>query len=124
MSGIVIIEQDPFIRSLLVEWLTADGYRVHATDDHDGQRLSDAGLLIVDVYMPRHLGAARLRWAKQTYPGIPIIAISAQFHAGLNCAGTIARALGVERVIAKPFDRDALLHAVRSVIDSPALDTG
>ena len=124
MLGIVIIEQDPLIRSLLVEWLTEDGHRVHAASGHDGQRLSDADLLIVDVYMPRNLGSAHVRAAKHTYPGVPIIAISAQFHAGLDCAGPIARALGVDHVIAKPFGREALRHAVRSTIGSPAPDTG
>ena len=124
MSGIVIIEQDPFIRSLLVEWLTADGHRVHAVSGHDEQRPSDADLLIMDVYMPRHLGAARVRSVKHTYPGVPIIAMSAQFHAGLDCSGPIAETLGVDRVIAKPFGRDALRHAVRSTIGSPAPDTG
>ena len=124
MSSIVIIEQDPFMRSLLSEWLTADGYRVHAVGEDDGESHSDADLLIVDLYMPRHLGAGRLRSAKHTYPGVPIIAVSAQFHAGLDCAGPIAQSLGVDRVIAKPFGRDALLHAVQSMIGAPALDTG
>ena len=31
MSGIVIIEGDEQMRSLLTEWLTADRYRVHGS---------------------------------------------------------------------------------------------
>jgi two-component system chemotaxis response regulator CheY len=72
--------------------------------------------VIVDVYMPRALGVERLRSARRAYPGVPIIATSGQFRAGLDCAGSTAQALGVDRVIAKPFGRNALLDAVRSVI--------
>ena len=55
---------------------------------------------------------------------LSIIATSAQFRLGVDGAGSAARALGVERVIAKPFSREALLHAVRSVIGLPVVDTG
>jgi hypothetical protein len=49
-------------------------------------------------------------------PGIPVIAISAQFRAGLSTAGTTAQTLGVEQVIAKPLTRDSLLGTVRAII--------
>ena len=68
--------------------------------------------------------AERLRAARHTYPDVPIIAISGQFRAGLDGAGSAAQALGVDRVIAKPFGRKALLDAVRSVIAQPVLGAG
>jgi DNA-binding response OmpR family regulator len=124
MSRIVIIEHDLLIRSLLAEWLTAEGYRVHGPADHNAQTPAPMDLVIVDVYMPRGLGVERLRSAQRAYPGVPIIAVSGQFRAGLDCAGPTAQALGVDRVIAKPFGRKALLDAVRSVIGVPVLDMG
>ena len=45
-----------------------------------------------------------------------MIAISAQFRAGLSTAGTTAQTLGVEQVIAKPLTRDSLLGTVRAII--------
>lgn len=122
MSRIVIIEHDLLIRSLLVEWLTAEGYDVHGHAEDDGQTPAPADLVIVDVYMPRGLGVDRLCSARRAYPSVPIIATSAQFRAGLDCAGPTAQALGVDRVIAKPFGRKALLDAVRSVIGLPVVD--
>lgn len=124
MSRIVIIEHDPLMRSLLAEWLTADGYDVHAIANDHAQTPPPADLVVVDVYMPRCLGAERLRAARHTYPDVPIIAISGQFRAGLDGAGPAAQALGVDRVIAKPFGRKALLDAVRSVIAQPVLGAG
>jgi len=124
MSHIVIIEYDLLMRSLLAEWLAGDGYRVHDLTDDDAPKPSPADVVIVDVQMPRGLGVERLRSARRAYPGVPIIAISGQFRAGLDCAGPPAQALGVERVIAKPFGRKTLLNAVRSVMAPAVRDTG
>ena len=124
MSRIVIIEDDPLMRSLLAEWLTAEGYAVASVAEDNAQPSSSVDLVIIDVYMPRWLGVERLRSARRAYPGVPIIASSGQFRAGLDCAGPAAQALGVERVMAKPFSRETLLDAVRSVIGLPVVDTG
>jgi len=119
MSGIAIIEDDAQMRSLLTEWLTAEGYRVNGVSGGHALARGPADVVIVDVYMPRHLGVERLRSARADYPGMPIIAISGQFRPDVECAGPAAKALGVERVIAKPFKREALLDAVRSLIGQP-----
>lgn len=124
MSRIVIIEDDPLMRSLLAEWLTAEGYVVESVAGDKARPSPSVDLVIVDVYMPRWLGVERLRSARRAYPGVPIIASSGQFRAGLDCAGPAAQALGVERVMAKPFSRETLLDAVRSVIGLRVVDTG
>jgi DNA-binding response OmpR family regulator len=117
MSRIVIIEDDVLMRALMAEWLTEEGYCVGTHVDHEAYGPAD--LVIVAVYMPRHLGTERLRAARSAYPGVPIIATSGQFRAGVRCAGPAARALGADRVIAKPFGRDALLDTVQSIIGRP-----
>jgi DNA-binding response OmpR family regulator len=120
MPGIAIIEHDALMRALLAEWLAAEGYDVIDGSRGDGAAANaDVDLVIVDVYMPRALGVERLREARIAYPGVPIVAISAQFRAGVSCEGYAARVLGVERVVAKPFDRQALVDAVRSVTRPP-----
>jgi DNA-binding response OmpR family regulator len=121
MSNVVIIEDDALMRALLTEWLTVAGYRVEAVAAINGAALPTADLVIVDVYMPRKLGAERLRSIRKSYPGVPIIAISGQFRAGVDCSGPAARTLGVDRVIPKPFGREALLDAVRSMIGPSAI---
>ena len=116
MSGIVIIEEDKLMRGLLVEWLSAEGYCVRAAGVSDIQSPDQADLVIVDVYMPRHEGAKRLRAVKVAHPDTPLVAISGQFRPGLVGSCTAAEALGVRQVIAKPFSRRELLAAVNSVI--------
>jgi DNA-binding response OmpR family regulator len=119
MPRIVIMDDDALMRGLLAEWLAAEGYRVDAAARRDWRGDTPVDLVIVDVYMPRHLGNERLHAVRRAYPGVPIIAMSGQFCAGVRRAGPAAEALGVERVIAKPFGREALLEVVRSMIGPP-----
>ena len=61
-----------------MEWLRGEGYSVRAAAP--GEAGSPADLVIVDVYKPRHEGAARLRAIKAAHPQVPVIAISGQFR--------------------------------------------
>ena len=92
------------------------GYDVSGVDRTTGGAPVAADLVVVDVYMPRDSGLEQLRRVRSAYPGAPIIATSGQFSRGLAQAGATAGALGVDALIAKPFDRETLLHAVRSLI--------
>ena len=114
--GIVIIEEDKLMRELLVEWLSAEGYSVRVAGPRDALVADKADLAIVDVYMPRHEGASRLRAVKAAYPETPLIAISGQFRSGLGGSCAAATFLGVRQVIAKPFTRRDLLTAVHALI--------
>jgi CheY-like chemotaxis protein len=116
MSSIVICEADDLMRGLLREWLTGAGYRVNAVTLCSPMLKLEADLVIVDIEMPKHTGSRVADTIRAAYPGTPIIAISAQFRAGLSTAGTIAHSLGVAQVIAKPLTRDALLGAVSAMI--------
>jgi CheY-like chemotaxis protein len=116
MSGIVIIEEDKLMRGLLAEWLSAEGYSVRAAVPGHAASQDRADLVIVDVYMPRHEGAEKLRAVKAAHRDTPLIAISGQFLPGLAGSCAAAEALGVRQVIAKPFSRRELLAAVHDVI--------
>ena len=106
------------------EWLSAEGYSVRAAATGDAQVPGKADLVIVDVYMPRHNGARRLRAVKAAYPETPLIAISGQFRPGLVGPCTAAEMLGVHQVVAKPFSRRDLLAAVAALIGPAAVLTG
>jgi CheY-like chemotaxis protein len=116
MFSIVIYEADDLMRGLLKEWLTGAGYRVSAVT-HCGPAPPEADLVIVNIEMPKHMGSRAADKIRAAHPGTPIIAISAQFRAGLSTGGTTAQALGVTQVIAKPLTRHALLAAVSAIIE-------
>src|SRR5207302_9126535 len=104
LSSIVIIEEDDLMRGLLTEWLSAAGYAILGRSPN-GSAPAPPDLVIVNLYMPRQAGVDVVRSVQQAHPGIPVIAISAQFRAGLDSSWWAARALGVRQLIAKPFTR-------------------
>ncbi len=79
----------------------------------------DADLVIAALYKPKRAGAEAVREIRAAHPKAAVIAISGQFRAGLSADGAAARALGVQKVIAKPLRRDDLLEAVRAMIGAP-----
>jgi DNA-binding response OmpR family regulator len=125
MSDIVIYEQDHLTRTLLQEWLSEAGYRVRVGAAGDESCGPPADLVIVSVFLPKCRGAQCVRELQTAHPGRPMIAISGQFRSGLDAVGATARALGVQRVFAKPLARDELLRAVRAIVPlrPPALVT-
>ena len=104
------------MRALLKEWLSEAGYRVSAPAPREAPPGLAADLVIASVYMPKHIGAQRVREIRATHPGAPVIAISGQFRSDLCDVGAAARALGVEQIIAKPLSRVSLLDSVRAMI--------
>ena|SRR5258706_8796229 len=116
MPTILIIEEDDLMRGLLVEWLTAAGYAARGRAVLEPGEAAGADLVIVDLYMPRQAGVDVVREVQKALPGTPLIAMSAQFRPGLNCSARAARALGVGKLVCKPFTRDDLLGAVGALI--------
>src|SRR5262245_19532558 len=101
LPGILLLEGDALMRSLLSEWLTGAGYIVREGLPRPGASAHDIGLVIVDLYMPRHAGARIIRAVQRSHPATPVIAISGQFRPGLAPTSPVARALGAARILAK-----------------------
>jgi len=108
------------MRDLLREWLTAAGYTVR--DSTSGCGRIAPQLAIVSVETPRPENAVLIQGLRRDCPQTPIIALSGWARSGLSSNGGAARALGVERLIAKPLLRHELLMAVDSVIGPPGSD--
>jgi DNA-binding response OmpR family regulator len=116
MSAIAVYEPDDMMQGLLLEWLNGAGYAVR---ESTLSSLPGAGvdLAIVSLSMPKQEGDALIRRVRALHPRVPIIALCSQARSGLCSDGATARALGVERVMAKPLRRGELLAAVQAVID-------
>lgn len=116
MDHIVVYEDDDLMRALLTEWLGEAGYRVSAPAPREPPPELAADLVIVSISMPKHVGARMVREIQAAHPGAPVIALSAQFRAGLCDVGASARILGVRQVMAKPLSRDGLLESIRVIM--------
>jgi len=122
MNDIVVVDDDGLLRSLVVDWLSADGYQVREAPDGDAAlallRTEPADLLITDMQMPRRDGVQTLSQLRDELPGMRVIAISGQFHSGRGVSVQTALSLGASRCLSKPFTREDLLAAVREVVDA------
>ena len=114
-ARIVVVEKDQLMQHLLVEWLEAEGYHVRVFTSCADITGTPPDLVIADVHMPRKGGCDKLGAVRAAWPATPLIAISGQFSGELPVVSLAAREMGANRIIAKPFARQALLSAVRDL---------
>ena len=118
---ILILEDDPSVRTLLVKTLSARGYEVRAAEDGlAGLTMLEAwtpDLLIVDVMMPRLDGMTFVRAIKarnDTKP-IPVIFLTAKNDPKSMIAGIN---LGARYYITKPFVVEELISKIQKALGS------
>jgi two-component system OmpR family response regulator/two-component system phosphate regulon response regulator OmpR len=114
---IYVTDDDPGIRELVAEYLTAQGYAVETAEDAATlDRLLEArlpDLLVLDWMMPGEDGlsiARRLR-ARSGFP--PIIMLSAR---GEDIDRIIGLEVGADDYLPKPFNPRELLARIRAVL--------
>ena len=124
MALILIIDDEPQIRSMLKLMLERDGYEVaEAPDGIEGIRIyrqKPADLIITDLIMPNKDGIGMIIDLKKEFPNVKIIAMSG---GGLNKPeGYLkgAKKLGAACTLTKPIDRDEMLKAIKDVLQSPS----
>src|ERR1700729_3715662 len=82
MPEILVIDDDPRIRRLLVRILTGVGHKVHeAEDGRKGLMLLrqiKPALVITDIFMPEVEGLEAIRTIRDEAPDTPIVAISGE----------------------------------------------
>ena len=124
MERILIIDDEPQIRSMLTLMLEREGYEVvEAPDGVDGikiYRQNPADLIITDLIMPNKDGIGMIIDLKKEFPDVKIIAMSG---GGLNKPDGYlkgAKKLGAACTLTKPIDREEMLEAVREILkESP-----
>jgi CheY-like chemotaxis protein len=123
MARILIIDDEPQIRSMLRLMLERVGYEVaEAPDGIEGirrYREKPADLIITDLIMPNKDGIGMIIDLKKEFPKVKIIAMSG---GGVNRPeGYLdgAKKLGATRTLTKPIDRDEMLKAVKETLKDP-----
>jgi signal transduction histidine kinase/DNA-binding response OmpR family regulator len=116
-TSILVVDDDPNIRSLLLQEFTEAGYRVRLAADGrealDCIREEKPGLVVLDVMMPEMNGfdvAAVLKNDPATMD-IPIIILSIveDKQRGFR--------IGVDRYLTKPIDTTTLFHEVNALLN-------
>lgn len=116
MAAILIIDDDEAIRNLVRDALAEEGHDVlTAKDGVAGLSLYARSLpdaVIVDIIMPNMGGIEIIRELREKNPELPIIAISGGGRTRNFELLEIAKRLGANHVLTKPFDVDELRSSV------------
>jgi two-component system, NtrC family, response regulator AtoC len=123
---VLIADDDPGIRCLLVAFLRRQGFRLleagNGAEALAKMRAGKADVVVMDLMMPRVSGwdVLRERAADPLLQWIPIVVVTAN-HSREVTADLLDQ--DVHAVLGKPFDLDVLLAAVTACLDQPNIPT-
>ena len=115
---VLVIDDDPALLHSLVSMLGTYGIRIAtARDGLEGLKLFrqiSPAVVLTDILMPEQDGIATIMAMRREKSGVKIIAISGGGRVGKSDFLSIAKMLGADAVIDKPFDADALVALIRA----------
>ncbi|MFJ2769243.1 response regulator transcription factor [Streptomyces sp. NPDC087300] len=124
---VLVVEDDPGVRSTLDQLLRFEGYRVLVAADG----LAALGLLeqerpdlaVVDVVMPGLDGLGLCRMLRRRGDRMPLLVLTARHEVGDRVAGLDA---GADDYLAKPFATEELFARIRALLrrTEPPADSG
>ena len=121
MAKVLVVDDDPDIRAVIMEALRVAGHEVSsAANGREGihQALAiQPDLIIIDLFMPEQEGLETIRKLSQQIPHVAILAISGRSVASSPML-TVALELGAANVLEKPFDAMTLRAAAEATLET------
>ena len=122
MNGkVLVIDDDRDVRETICNILQAGSYDVEqAKDGNQGLMAFEQGefdLIITDILMPRKEGIETILEIRGGNPDIKIIAISGGDRTGNNAYLEMAKKLGADGTLKKPFVAKQLLSLIDEVLN-------
>jgi CheY-like chemotaxis protein len=120
--AILVVDDESELREIIRHVLTAAGHRVtEAANGAEGIKIfgrEHFDIVVTDVIMPEKDGMQVISELRKKSPGVKIIAMSGGGHVPREQYLKLAKALGAQVVLEKPFNNKALLEAVGKVSSS------
>jgi DNA-binding response OmpR family regulator len=116
-AAVLAIDDDPALLHSLVSVLESYGIAIAtARDGLEGldtfRRIAPA-VVLTDILMPEQDGIGTIMAMRRERPGVKIIAMSGGGRVGKSDFLAIAKKLGADSVVHKPFDVDELVATIR-----------
>jgi len=122
IPNLLVVDDDPVIRELLERLYLQSGYSVvTAASAEEGMRClaaEDLDFVITDIKLPGMDGVQLISYVHQTYPDLPVIAITG--YADIQIAVDVLK-LGASDFVMKPFDLAAVLESTRRALENAKL---
>ena len=117
MNHILVVDDDPAIRDVVADILEMSDYRVKTASNGaealDHIRGEQPSAVLLDLMMPIMDGWEFLRRCRRQAPcaQVPVVVMSAA-----RDVAAVARELGAQAYLTKPFDMDAVLEVVQHLV--------
>jgi len=123
---ILIVDDDALVRDALHQILARAGHDVEDAADGtaalQAYRQRPCDLVITDLVMPNTEGLETIASLRRLDPHLRIIAISGGGRGRADDYLELARKLGANRVLAKPFSGEDILTIVADVLAEPPVE--
>ena len=117
MTRCLLVDDDPAIRSLLLDYLQGFGLTVEAVADGAAarKRVQQGGLdvLLLDLMLPGENGLSLCQWVKRSHPELQVVMLTAQ---GDPLSRVLGLELGADDYLPKPFEPRELLARLQTVL--------
>jgi DNA-binding response OmpR family regulator len=122
MTTVLVVDDEPTIREIVVKYLRRDGFRtLEAADGRHAHDLVEAerpDLVVLDLMLPGIDGLELCRWIRER-SNLPVIMLTAR---GEESDRIVGLELGADDYVTKPFSPRELAARVRTVLRRAELD--
>ncbi len=116
MSTVLVVDDEPIVRDVVVRYLEQEGYRTLQAGDGETARLlleqETPSLVVLDLMLPGTDGLALCRWIR-AHSELPVIMVTALGEESDRLAGL---ELGADDYLTKPFSPRELVARVKAVL--------
>jgi DNA-binding response OmpR family regulator len=116
VKTILVVDDEPIVREVVVRYLEREGYRTLEAADGDAARTtieqSGLDLVVLDVMLPGTDGLELCRWIR-SQSELPVIMLTAR---GEEADRIVGLELGADDYVTKPFSPRELAARVRTVL--------
>jgi DNA-binding response OmpR family regulator len=122
MTTVLVVDDEPIVREVVVSYLQREGYRTLEAADGDRARelveSESPNLVVLDVMLPGTDGLELCRWIRARSE-LPVIMLTAR---GEEADRIVGLELGADDYVTKPFSPRELSARVRTVLRRSAPD--
>jgi DNA-binding response OmpR family regulator len=116
VKTILVVDDEPIVREVVVRYLEREGYRTLEAGDGSTARevleRTSPDLVVLDVMLPQTDGLELCRWIRSTSE-LPVIMLTAR---GEEADRIVGLELGADDYVTKPFSPRELAARVRSIL--------
>ena len=116
MSIVLVVDDEPIVRDVVVRYLEHEGFETLVAGDGDSARAlieeREPALVVLDVMLPGTDGLSLCRWIRER-SSLPVILLTARCEEADRIVGL---ELGADDYVTKPFSPRELSARVRAVL--------